>query len=502
MSEAPKIPAPSIIRERLRLVRPSSASSHPDANLLSALAENTLSTAERTQVLAHLAACDACRDVLALALPESEPVALVPTPSPRFALRWVSARWMALVATAAVLVAAVVVYRVQPVQERSASMVAEKKTAVSTQPSISRQAETSSNVAKPISPAVDEKEPKDLRAYVAPASGLVAETKTQVFAKQAAIPKSQGEYDRTTDREGVRDDNKLATISGGSAAKRIISPQQQIGQLNADNVAVAQNVPAEAAKKADSTEANAIAEAFSVSPRDSLKPGTLPSANTNLYTSARAAAPPNLGAPQPTRNARTAMAKAAPPAAARTEMYSANAFSAPAPSAPASTSETVEVTGEAPALQTQNANLMHLDAGKAKSLAAPLPAASRWRVHKGRVQESPDGGASWSDVTIARAVSFHQVSAAGDQVWAGGSNAVLYHSSDGGQTWAPQWSYARDGSAKAEYRYPKAPARITEIRFDDALHGQMRVKVRDKEPQEFLFISNDGGQTWLEETVD
>jgi hypothetical protein len=44
---------------------------HPDADTLSAFAENALPLAERQQTLAHLATCPDCRQILALALPEA-----------------------------------------------------------------------------------------------------------------------------------------------------------------------------------------------------------------------------------------------------------------------------------------------------------------------------------------------------------------------------------------------------------------------------------------------
>ena len=42
---------------------------HPDANLLTAFLERTLTERERTQVLNHLAECAECREIVALSLP-------------------------------------------------------------------------------------------------------------------------------------------------------------------------------------------------------------------------------------------------------------------------------------------------------------------------------------------------------------------------------------------------------------------------------------------------
>jgi len=177
-----------------------------------------------------------------------------------------------------------------------------------------------------------------------------------------------------------------------------------------------------------------------------------------------------------------------PPAAAPSSMAQNKVRANPVPS----TSETVEVTSEAPVLQTENANTAQVtNLGPAK-----------WRVHRDHVQRSFDGGANWNDVPIAKGVAFNAAAAAGNQVWAAGSGAVLYHSTDGGLTWSVQWSYARDAVAKAPYRYPAAPARIYKLEISDALNGGFWVKVGGSSPQEFLFTSNDGGKHWYEETID
>ncbi len=56
-------------------------SQHPDANLLAAFLERTLTERERTQILSHLAECAECREIAALTLP-SEADAAEPARSP------------------------------------------------------------------------------------------------------------------------------------------------------------------------------------------------------------------------------------------------------------------------------------------------------------------------------------------------------------------------------------------------------------------------------------
>ena len=71
---------PKIVRARLQRQKPA-AEPHPDADLLTAFAENSLPARERDHVLEHLARCGDCREVVALALPATEAVALASSDS-------------------------------------------------------------------------------------------------------------------------------------------------------------------------------------------------------------------------------------------------------------------------------------------------------------------------------------------------------------------------------------------------------------------------------------
>jgi hypothetical protein len=55
---------------RSRLAKMPVAGPHPDAGLLTAFAERSLAGHERESVLAHLAGCAECREVVTLAAPE------------------------------------------------------------------------------------------------------------------------------------------------------------------------------------------------------------------------------------------------------------------------------------------------------------------------------------------------------------------------------------------------------------------------------------------------
>src|SRR5947209_7264011 len=95
---------PNIVRERLKAAK--TAMPHPDADVLTAFSEQSLSDGERVQVLDHLARCRDCRDILALALPEIDAAKPVLHPSSESWFAWPVLRW-GFVAAGILLVASI-----------------------------------------------------------------------------------------------------------------------------------------------------------------------------------------------------------------------------------------------------------------------------------------------------------------------------------------------------------------------------------------------------------
>jgi Photosynthesis system II assembly factor YCF48/Putative zinc-finger len=85
---------PKTVQARLRQA-PATTDQHPDADLLTAFAERSLAARERDHVLEHLAQCGDCREVVALALPPTEAVALLNSGSTARIgwLSWPVLRW-------------------------------------------------------------------------------------------------------------------------------------------------------------------------------------------------------------------------------------------------------------------------------------------------------------------------------------------------------------------------------------------------------------------------
>jgi hypothetical protein len=95
---------PKIVFERLKAT---AVADHPDADVLTAFSERALTEVDRAMVLEHLGLCADCREIVALALPVEEQVSTVMSPSPsRGWLAWPALRW-AFVAAGLVIVSSV-----------------------------------------------------------------------------------------------------------------------------------------------------------------------------------------------------------------------------------------------------------------------------------------------------------------------------------------------------------------------------------------------------------
>ena len=501
MSQAPKISIPSAVRERLRAGRLESAS-HPDANLLSAFAENALSAGERAQVMEHVAVCTACREVLAFAMPEEEEAASASRTNAlgfrRLALSWNAARWTALAATAAVLVTVVFLYRVQPRPEyRMASAPAASQRAASNAGKASEEKTTQPAAA----PSVAEREKlaqpaekKELARDQEPVTKTLADNfKNQLAAKSRSA--SSAELNGSLPKLADAESQKMASLD-----RRQLSQDEKQAQF--DKLSSAQGALAQRQTMASAPQASAAAgNPTSLTTADAAQSYAASNEIRNAPPSRPDVAGGAAGAAAP---------KPAPAASETSGLYRINAAAANKAKSPPQASESAAVTPEAPALQTQNTNTgQNYGNGGASSnlrvngrMLEELPIPAKWRLQRDRVQRSLDGGATWNDIPIANKIAFNAIAAAGNQVWAAGSGAVLYHSSDAGATWSVQWSYARDATAQNAVRYPAAPARIYKLDISDALNGGFWVKVGGSAPQEFLFTSNDGGKHWYEETVD
>jgi len=451
MTEVPKI-----VYDRLRAALPEQA--HPDADLLTAFAEQALSATERDGVLQHLALCGDCRDVVALALPAADLVAapiasetdgLQTTASRsrgphKLSFAWPTLRWAALAAGAVVAAAVLLVH-----------------------PGKLNQATPSAH--QQITPSAPAASGPQIASSSVPSSQIATSPNNQyaVLAKDEAEPKSE-----------LRLSKKL---KAGQAVK---PAQAESGMLLADN-------------KKDSGQAG--------------KPSAAPSDRDRVFA---------YDAPS-SRAATETVEVSGAAAAVTTEPSAENALMArnetPRDDAPAiekakpalqemETMETNEqVKTEAAAVpgpaRAQARNVM--SAAKLASPASPTRAHNvTWAITGGVLQRSLDSGQSWQDALHADHPLLCYASHDED-VWTGGQAGTLFHSANSGVTWVQVQPSIKARQLSSDITH--IDMRNTEVRDDD-LRNNPRDELRGnaRGPAEILlsttnneiWSSADGGKTW------
>jgi photosystem II stability/assembly factor-like uncharacterized protein len=112
---------------------------------------------------------------------------------------------------------------------------------------------------------------------------------------------------------------------------------------------------------------------------------------------------------------------------------------------------------------------------------------------RGHVLRSDDGRA-WTQLVVPTRSALTSIATADGQLWVGGHDGVILHSTDGGQTWKAQ---RRDpfrlaqGESAADHD-PRQGAPILDIGFRDASHG-IAVGAHS-----LMLVTTDGGVTWTE----
>jgi hypothetical protein len=429
MTEVPKI-----VHDRLRAARPERAlPEHPDANLLTAFAEQALSVTEREGVLAHLALCGDCRDVIALALPaadivaapmaaEGEAVRATAAPARaeinrltarRFA--WPSLRWAALAAGIAV-VASVLLLRPGKLNQ-ALPPSAKPQVATTAQPASGPQI-ASSAAASP---------PTDQSAVLAkteePQAKFALRPSKKIRAGQMVTPSHQAEH----------------------------------GTLLAEN---------KAENKKDSGPAAMLSPAPTTGGRASAAPAS-PGATETVEVSSAAVAvevAPSAEDSLMARNETPAIEKAkpAPPEMKVNEQQQTQAaFVVLTPAG------------------SQGGNAMPT----AKPAAPPSPTSARnitWTIAAGALQRSLDSGQSWQNALRADHPLLCYASHEND-VWTGGQAGTLFHSADSGVTWV---------QVQPSIKGQQLSSDITHI----DVRGPAEIAVFTNNHE--IWRSADGGKTW------
>ena len=433
---------PKIVRQRLRA---GGGETHPDADLLTAFAEKALGERERAQVLDHLAACAACREVVALALPQEEGEQAVAAPQ---GIRGWVLRWQTAAALATVAVAAIALLTIPDAYFRSRAPV---QVAKSPATSAAAREESSAAANQPAHSEADAaRKQAEARTTVA---GNKKEAGVQGAGEGGAVSAVLADAER-----GRRDESK------DKLSRTLPAPPAKEGQVSTFTAEVAKQAPPPPPATYDLKTAQAAPAAPTYQAKAQPAGGEKKQVVGGLVA--------GVAQQQSESGAGKGTATAAPVAADQAQV-AGQAQAAPAQAPARASNETVQITVESVAV-------------------APL-----WRITPaGHLERSQDAGRSWRVVPVSGGGVWNAVSSVGENVWAGGHRqrtAALYHSGDGGAHWTRLDFTGPAGAAP--------PADVVALNFTDAQHGVMTVVAAADPRLRQIWTTADGGHTWTAPAV-
>jgi hypothetical protein len=470
-----------LLRQRLAGTETGPAPLHPDADTLTAYVEKSLPATEQQAVIAHLSVCGPCREVVVLSQPELPELAtqtvLAPAPVSPWRRLLRPAFGLAASVAAMAIIAVLVLQLPQKSTQQSGSLPNKETQQAKATPIADQTATPESKPAAPVSSA----------------NGPVSSTARMDLDRNAN--EARNELKREEPAGG-----RMAATLGAVPSMTPPPPPAKVAALTAglqkkDFV----NTDFFAANNADVVLAGQSRNDFPSAPQPQTTTGTLFSANTKITgfsdIPANAAGNLNVRILTPNPPSQPLVYKLGRMASAtahslhlRTNLapnLRAGALGASTMGEPGSfsstllknpTAEVKSAPEKADAGSLAASDALSPGALSAYSYGARESAPVSWKVVSGKLIKSA-GQSQWEEAYPGAGFEFSFVTARGNDVWAGGSNASIIHSRDGGQT----WETVRLGEA--------ATGNIVSI-----MAGTLNVQVKTSDNQ--LWSSTDAGKTW------
>jgi hypothetical protein len=433
---------PKIVRQRLRSA--AKPGGHPPADLLTAFAEKLLTERERTRVVEHLSRCEDCREVVFLSAPQLAPAQVAgKIPERTGWLRWPALRWGAAVAGVVVVGAAVTLHR-QSLDRDRADL--RQKTG----------GENAGSMALSIAPAETTATTRKRSASAEARADTVLlgkDTDENKFAARLETP--------------ARPSPKTPSPKTMTARPNLAMQFDQSRQINRTENGLAGSAGAASVSTLPGAPPAMLAKAGNAEPRADEESDKKQSAADVSRDTIKMSSQSEVVAVE---------ASASPATKSRNPEEGAGSTQAPAVSGgPASAQNTSPAIAGALKYSLAKSEKMKTD-------SVPTSLVPRWQLTPGwALQRSRDAGHTWESVSVAGKTSFQALAAVLAEVWVGGANGLLYHSSDAGLHWVQVTPQANGESLSAA---------ITHIAFTDVQNGQ--VTTADGES----WTTSDAGKTW------
>jgi hypothetical protein len=360
---------PKIVRQRLR--SGSKLGGHPQADLLTAFAEQSLTDRERSRVVEHLSRCEDCREVVFLASVQQDPDQVVTkVPAHGGWLSWPVLRWGAAVACVVVVGAAVTLHRQgesrpqirEQLQARSETSLTALSVAPKETPEVARQQRL------PMATRSDVAEPKKSVDQDKLEARLETPPRPRAMSASPSLPM---QFDQSRQINRDESGNTGASV-GGPISNQVVATPALRAKAGKDEALEEDYKKQELADRSVATN----------------KPS---SQNESVEVEASASA---------------------------TQTVSVE------PSSPSAMGKTVGAVAGSFAKSEKT---------KADSASTNLRA--HWMLTSGGSLQRSFNSRNWETVSVAEGVAFQAFAAVLAEVWVGGAKGILYHSSDAGLHW-------------------------------------------------------------------